>query len=83
MEDAKAAVSTGVDGIDLVIGTSSFLREFSHGKSMEYIKKSALEVIAYVKRLAPLDLTDLTMLLRSLEADFGCLQPRSRSSILV
>ncbi|KOS17734.1 Homocitrate synthase [Escovopsis weberi] len=49
MDDAKAAVATGVDGIDLVIGTSSFLREFSHGKSMEAIQKTALEVIAYVK----------------------------------
>ncbi|ATY58397.1 homocitrate synthase [Cordyceps militaris] len=49
MEDAKAAVATGVDGVDLVIGTSSFLREFSHGKSMAYIQKTALEVIAYLK----------------------------------
>ncbi|PNY25254.1 Homocitrate synthase [Tolypocladium capitatum] len=49
MDDAKAAVATGVDGVDLVIGTSSFLREFSHGKSMAYIQKSALEVIEYVK----------------------------------
>ncbi|KAF4124095.1 homocitrate synthase [Geosmithia morbida] len=49
MEDAKAAVATGVDGVDLVIGTSSFLREFSHGKDMAYIQKAALEVIDYVK----------------------------------
>ncbi|KAI9902530.1 hypothetical protein N3K66_001882 [Trichothecium roseum] len=49
MEDAKAAVATGVDGVDLVIGTSSFLRKYSHGKSMEMITKTALEVIAYVK----------------------------------
>jgi homocitrate synthase len=38
-----------VDGVDLVIGTSSFLREYSHGKSMEIIQKTALEVIEYVK----------------------------------
>ncbi|OAA73447.1 homocitrate synthase [Cordyceps fumosorosea ARSEF 2679] len=49
MEDAKAAVATGVDGVDLVIGTSSFLREFSHGKSMTYVQKTALEVIEYLK----------------------------------
>ncbi|KAJ4163679.1 hypothetical protein LMH87_005390 [Akanthomyces muscarius] len=49
MEDAKAAVATGVDGVDLVIGTSSFLREFSHGKSMAYIQKTAIEVIEYLK----------------------------------
>jgi homocitrate synthase len=32
MDDARIAVETGVDGLDVVIGTSSFLREFSHGK---------------------------------------------------
>ncbi|OTB03804.1 hypothetical protein M426DRAFT_321305 [Hypoxylon sp. CI-4A] len=49
MEDAKLGVSTGCDGLDLVIGTSHFLREYSHGKDMAYITKSALEVIEYVK----------------------------------
>jgi homocitrate synthase len=37
MDDAKKAVECGVDGVDLVIGTSSFLREYSHGKSMELV----------------------------------------------
>lgn len=50
MEDAKKAVECGVDGVDLVIGTSSFLREYSHGKSIQMIEKIALEVIEYVKR---------------------------------
>lgn len=49
MEDAKLAVATGVDGVDVVIGTSQFLREHSHGKDMAYIEKSAIEVIQYVK----------------------------------
>ena len=49
MRDAKLAIDTGVDGLDLVIGTSSFLREHSHGKDMAYITKTALEVIEYVK----------------------------------
>ncbi|POR34833.1 hypothetical protein TPAR_04974, partial [Tolypocladium paradoxum] len=49
LKDARAACDTGVDGVDLVIGTSKQLREHSHGKDMEYIKKTALEVIAYVK----------------------------------
>jgi hypothetical protein len=40
---------TGVDGVDVVIGTSSFLREFSHGKDMAYITKTAIEVITFVK----------------------------------
>lgn len=49
MRDAKIAVETGVDGLDIVIGTSSFLREHSHGKDMAYIEKTAIEVIEYVK----------------------------------
>ena len=49
MSDAKLAVSTGVAGVDVVIGTSSHLMEHSHGKDMTYIKETALEVIEYVK----------------------------------
>ncbi|KAL5084283.1 Saccharopine dehydrogenase [Trichoderma cf. simile WF8] len=49
MEDAKKAVECGVDGVDLVIGTSSFLQKYSHGKSIAIIKETALEVIQYVK----------------------------------
>jgi len=49
MDDAKLAVETGVDGIDVVFGTSSYLREFSHGKDMDYIIRSAKEVIEYIK----------------------------------
>jgi homocitrate synthase len=49
MDDAKIAVETGVDGVDVVIGTSSFLREHSHGKDMTYIKNTAIEVIEFVK----------------------------------
>ena len=49
MDDARIAVQTGVDGVDVVIGTSSFLREHSHGKDMDYIAKTAVEVIEYVK----------------------------------
>ncbi|KAI9300636.1 homocitrate synthase [Cunninghamella echinulata] len=49
MDDAKLAIETGVDGVDVVIGTSSFLREFSHGKDMDYITDKAIEVITYIK----------------------------------
>ncbi|CAH0015216.1 unnamed protein product [Clonostachys rhizophaga] len=49
MGDAKRAVEAGVDGVDLVIGTSRYLREYSHGKSMEMIQKTALEVISYLQ----------------------------------
>jgi len=49
MDDAKLAVETGVDGIDIVFGTSSYLREFSHGKDIQYIIDTAKEVIEYIK----------------------------------
>ena len=49
MDDARLAVETGVDGLDVVIGTSSLLREFSHGKDMDYIIKSATEVITFIQ----------------------------------
>lgn len=49
IEDAKLAVDTGVDGIDVVFGTSSYLREFSHGKDIPYIIDTAIDVIEFVK----------------------------------
>jgi homocitrate synthase len=48
LEDVKRAVDTGVDGVDVVIGTSSYLREFSHGKSIEKIIETAEQVLAYL-----------------------------------
>lgn len=35
--------------MDVVIGTSSILREFSHGKDMAYITESAIEVVNFIK----------------------------------
>jgi homocitrate synthase len=49
MDDAKLAIDTGVDGIDVVFGTSSLLREFSHGKDIPYIIETAREVVEYIK----------------------------------
>lgn len=49
LDDAKLAIDTGVDGIDVVFGTSSYLREFSHGKDIPYIIDSAIAVIEFVK----------------------------------
>ncbi|NMC78577.1 MAG: homocitrate synthase, partial [Chloroflexi bacterium] len=49
LEDVRVAVDTGVDGVDVVIGTSSQLRSFSHGKSIEAIIDLALEVLTYLK----------------------------------
>ena len=48
MEDAKKAVETGVDGVDVVIGTSSLLREFGHGKSVDQIIDAAREVVIWL-----------------------------------
>jgi homocitrate synthase len=52
LEDAKKAVDTGVDGVDVVIGTSSYLRKFSHGKTIEEIIDLATVVISYLKTQA-------------------------------
>jgi homocitrate synthase len=48
-EEAKRAVDTGVDGVDVVIGTSSYLRQFSHGKNIEEIIELAQTVIGYLQ----------------------------------
>jgi len=49
MDDARLAVDTGVHGIDILFGTSSLLREFSHGKSIPQIIDSATKVVSYIK----------------------------------
>ncbi|MGH2379248.1 MAG: homocitrate synthase, partial [Candidatus Limnocylindria bacterium] len=49
MDDARVAVETCVDGIDVLFGTSSFLRDFSHGKSVDQIIDQAREVITFIK----------------------------------
>ena len=49
MDDARVAVQTCVDGIDILFGTSSILREFSHGKSVDEIIEDAGEVIAFIR----------------------------------
>jgi len=48
LSDARLAVQTGVDGIDVLIGTSSMLREFSHGKDIPTIRRMASEVVGYI-----------------------------------
>ena len=53
MEDARIALDTGVDGIDIVIGTSSYLREFSHGKGIAEIIELAEEVLSFIRGQAP------------------------------
>ncbi|KKY16041.1 putative homocitrate synthase [Phaeomoniella chlamydospora] len=49
MDDAKVAIETGVDGINIFIGTSSYLRNYSHGKDIHQIEEAVVEVIEYIK----------------------------------
>lgn len=49
LDDVQRAVDLGVDGLDLLFGTSSFLREFSHGKSIGQIIDTAQGVIGWIK----------------------------------
>ena len=48
LSDAEAAIATGVDGIDLLIGTSSMLRKFSHGMDIPAIIERAREVVTHI-----------------------------------
>ncbi len=50
LEDAKKAVETGADGVDILFGTSSYLRRFSHGKTIDEIIESARVVIDTIKQ---------------------------------
>lgn len=52
-DDAKVALDTGVGGLDVVIGTSSMLRQFSHGKSIDEIIDVASEVLTWIRAQAP------------------------------
>lgn len=51
--DAIRALDTGVDGIDVVIGTSPQLMEHSHGKSIREIIDLAAEVLTFIREQAP------------------------------
>ena len=49
MDDARKAVEAGVDGVNLVFGTSAFLRDYSHGQSIAMIIEKARRVLGYLK----------------------------------
>lgn len=49
MDDAKLAVDCGIDGADVYIGTSTYMREYSHGKSLEQVIEIGQQVIGYLK----------------------------------
>jgi homocitrate synthase len=52
-EDALRALDTGVDGIDIVIGTSPQLMQHSHGKSIRQIIDMAADVLGFIREQAP------------------------------
>lgn len=49
LSDARRAVQTGVYGVDVLFGTSSLLRTFSHGKDFPTIIAQAVEVVQFLK----------------------------------
>lgn len=53
IEDARRALDTGVDGLDIVIGTSPMLMQHSHGKNINQIIDLAFEVLHFIRQQAP------------------------------
>ena len=53
IDDAAIALDTGVDGLDVVIGTSSQLRQFSHGMTIDQIIDLAEETLTWIRQQAP------------------------------
>ncbi|MGB3695652.1 MAG: homocitrate synthase [Spirulinaceae cyanobacterium] len=53
LEDAKVALDTEVDGVNLFVGTSYLLRQFSHGKTIQDIIGIATEVINFIHKQSP------------------------------
>ena len=49
MDEASVAVDCGVDGVDVYIGTSPYMRQYSHGKSLEQVVAIGQEVVAFLK----------------------------------
>ncbi len=49
MDEARLAVDCGVDGVDIYIGTSAYMRQFSHGRSLQEIIESSGEIVAWLK----------------------------------
>jgi homocitrate synthase len=49
LADAQTAVTSGVAGVNLVIGASPYLRQFSHGQSIDAIIATAQAVIPFLQ----------------------------------
>ena len=49
LDDARVAIDTGADGIDVLFGTSSAMRTFSHGKSVDEIIETGTDVVRFIQ----------------------------------
>lgn len=49
LEDAMTAVKAGLKRVNVMIGTSSYMQKFSHGKTLEEITSAALTVVSYLR----------------------------------
>ena len=49
MDEARLAVDCGVDGVDIYIGTSPYMRQYSHGKSLQEIIEISREIVGLAK----------------------------------
>jgi homocitrate synthase len=50
LDDARLAIDTGVDGVDVLIATSSRLRPVSHGMSIDEIIDIGTDVVGEIRR---------------------------------
>ncbi|MEO1431660.1 MAG: homocitrate synthase [Cyanobacteria bacterium J06633_8] len=53
LEDAKRALDTGVNGINIFMATSPLLRQFGHGKEINQVIDIASEVITFIHEQKP------------------------------
>ncbi|MCE2489918.1 MAG: homocitrate synthase [Anaerolineae bacterium] len=49
MDEARVAGDCGVEGVDIYIGTTAYMRQFSHGRSLQEIIDSSSEIVAWLK----------------------------------
>ncbi len=49
LDEARLAVDCGVDGVDIYIGTSAYMRQYSHGRSLTEIIETSREIVSYLK----------------------------------
>ena len=53
LDDAKKALDTGVNGINIFMATSPLLRKFGHGKEINQVIDIASEVIRFIHQQSP------------------------------